>query len=183
MTSPNHVLAVAEQWRQDRVIYRHADGYVSTQQWAPYTGANDRFGTSRVDHCGIGVANIYAAAGLEWGTDYPTTMQMSTWLAEELLTGGWATPSPEPGGMGVIDWKAAGHGAYWASDHVALLVAYDAPALEVITMECNTEPDGALYYYRRPLAQLTAWGSPRWHHYSPPLASTPATLLIPALAA
>lgn len=179
MTSPEVVLATAERWRAGRVIYRHTPGgYVSTQQAPPYTGANDRFGTGYVDHCGIGVANIYAAAGLEFAQDYPETMQMSTWLAADILADGWATDTPQAGGIGVIDWERHGYGATGASDHVTLLIRPELDRGTVVTLECNTTPDGALYYYRRRLDQFTAWGAPKWRQAP----TGPATLLIPAYA-
>lgn len=163
MTTVADILAVAEQVRADREIYRtNGDwsGYVSIQQKAPYDAAsgNDRFGTGRVDHCGISVAYVLTKAGLRFGVDYPEGIQYSPLLCNQIVAGGYDT-TPQPGCIGVIDWQALGWRQCWASDHVVLVVAVEGEWLTC--WETNTTADGGAYYYRRHKSLFTAFGMPK----------------------
>ena len=142
---------------------RHWSGYVSIQQKPPYDAAsgNDRFGTMRVDHCGISVAYVLTMAGMQFGIDYPEGIQYSPLLCNQIVQQGYDR-TPQPGCIGVIDWTALGMGQCWASDHVVLVV--DQQGDTFTTWETNTTADGRAYYYTRHRSLFTAFGMPKNLH-------------------
>lgn len=172
MTTAADILRVAEEVRASGAVYRQTNGYVSIQQQIPYDAAsgNDRFGRTRVEHCGIAVAHIYAKAGLRFGVDYPSWIQHSITVARQMFREGFATEEPQPGGIGVMDWGAAGYGmaaTQWA-DHVVLIV--EPRPRTIVVMDANTSdvPDGRLVYHEYKREWFVAWGMPKNLKPTPP---------------
>lgn len=189
MTTVADILRVAEDARANRLVYREPNEYVSIQQQPPYDAAsgNDRFGRTRVEHCGIAVAFIYTRAGLRFGIDYPSWIQHSITVARQMFREGFATDEPQAGGIGVMDWGAGGFGmaATQHADHVVLIV--EPRPKTIVVMDANTSdvPDGRLVYHEYPREWFVAWGMPKnlATAPTPPTPQPQTASAIPALTA